>query len=92
MRTTQVAINTNPFLKPVQYYGSIDIDGCFRPGVLWRYRYEADLIFQEQWNPVIKCWESTSYLLKMIIGGECSLADMSEDQARNVEPRAFESD
>ncbi len=87
-----MALNTNPFLKPVQYYGSIDIDGCFQLGVLWRYRYEADLIFQEQWNTTSKCWESTSYLLKMIIDGECSLADLTEDQAKKVEPRAFEID
>ena len=92
MRTTQVALNTNPFLKPVQYYGSVDIDGYFQPGVLWRYRYEADLIFQEEWNPTNRNWESTAYLLKMIIGGECSLADMNKDQARKVAPRAFESE
>ncbi len=87
-----MALKTNPFLKPVQHYGSIDIDGCFRPGVLWRYRYEADLILQEQWSPRSGNWEPTSYLLKMIVGGECSLADMNEDQARKVEPRAFESE
>ena len=82
-------INTNPFLLPVQYYGSLDEDGFFRPGILWRYRNEAGLHFQEHWSPVSKSWELTSYLLRMIIGGECSLADMTEDQARRVEPKAF---
>ena len=85
-------VNTNPFLKPVQYYGSLDEDGYFRPGILWRYRNEAGLHFQEHWSPVSKNWELTSYLLRMIIGGECSLADMTDDQARRVEPRAFQSE
>ena len=85
-------INTNPFLKPVQYYGSLDEDGYFRPGILWRYRNEAGLHFQEHWSPVSKNWELTNYLLRMIIGGECSLADMTDDQARRVEPRAFQSE
>jgi hypothetical protein len=92
MGTTPAALNTNPFLKPVQYYGSIDIDGRFQTGLLWRYRNEADLIFQEHWSSASKSWESTDYLLKMIIGGECSLADMTEAEARRVEPRAFESE
>lgn len=85
-------VNTNPFLKPVQYYGTVDTDDFFRPGILWRYRNEAGLHFQEHWSPTSGSWELTSYLLRMIIGGECSLSDMTEDQARKVAPRAFESD
>jgi hypothetical protein len=27
-------VNTDPFSEPVQYYGSIEIDGYFRPGIL----------------------------------------------------------
>ena len=85
-------VNTNPFLKPVQYYGTVDTDDFFRPGILWRYRNEAGLHFQEHWSPTSGNWELTSYLLRMIIGGECSLSDMTEDQARKVAPRAFESE
>jgi hypothetical protein len=85
-------INTDPFSKPVQYYGVVDIDDFFRPGILWRYRNEAGQHFQEHWSPTSSSWELTSHLLRMIIGGECSLSDMTEDQARKVEPRAFESE
>ena len=84
-------VNTNPFLKPVQYYGSLEIDGFFRPGILWRFRNDAGLNFQEHWSPRSKSWEDTRYLMKMIIGGECSLADMTPEQAARVAPEAFEN-
>jgi hypothetical protein len=82
-------INTDPFKELVQYYGSIDIGGYFRLGVLWRYRNEEGLHYQEAWSARSKSWESTLYLTRMIIGGECSLADMTIEQAMRVEPDAF---
>jgi hypothetical protein len=82
-------INTDPFSEPVQYYGSIEIDGYFRPGILWRYRNEGGLHYQEAWITRSKSWEDTRYLIKMIIGGECSLADMTPEQAMRVAPEAF---
>ncbi len=84
-------INSDPFFEPVQYFGKIDIDNYFYPGILWRYRNEGDKHFQEFWSPRDKCWESTFYLTKMIIGGECSLADMTPEQAMRVAPEAFEN-
>ena len=83
-------INTDPFSEPVQYYGSIEIDGYFRPGILWRYRNEGGLHYQEHWSPRIKSWEPTLYLTKMVIGGESSLADMTPEQAMKVAPQAFQ--
>jgi hypothetical protein len=82
-------INTNPFSEPVQYFGSLEMDGYFRPGILWRYRNEGGLHYQEAWITRSKSWENTNYLLKMIIGGECSLADMTPEQAMRVSPEAF---
>lgn len=82
-------INSDPFFEPVQYFGKIDINNLFYPGILWRYRNEGDKHFQESWSPRSKCWESTFYLTKMIIGGECSLADMTPEQAMRVAPEAF---
>lgn len=84
-------INANPFFEPVQYFGKIDIDEHFSPGILWRYRNEGGMHFQESWNSRNNCWESTFYLTKMIIGGECSLADMTPEQATRVAPAAFEN-
>ena len=82
-------VNADPFSEPVQYYGSIEIDGYFRPGILWRYRNEGGLHYQEAWITESKSWKNTSYLIKMIIGGECSLADMTPEQAKKVAPEAF---
>ena len=84
-------IHTNPFTEPVWYYGSIDIDGYFRSEVLWRFRNEEGLNYQEAWNTRSKSWGDTRYLIKMIIGGECSLADMTVEQAMMVAPEAFEN-
>ena len=82
-------INLDPFFEPVQYFGKIDINNFFYPGILWRYRNKGDKHFQESWSPKTKRWESTLYLTKMIIGGECSLADMTPEQAIMVAPEAF---
>ena len=83
-------VNTDPFTEPAWYYGSIEIDGYFRPGILWRYRNEAGLHYEEHWSPRNKSWEPTLYLTKMVIGGECSLADMTVEQAKTLVPKAFE--
>ncbi len=85
-------INSDPFFEPVQYFGRIDMDNYFYPGTLWRYRNEGNKHFQEFWSSRNKCWESTFYLTKMIIGGECSLADMTPEQAMKVAPEAFENE
>lgn len=82
-------INADPFFEPVQYFGKIDIDEHFYPGILWRYRNEGGMHFQESWSPRNNCWEATFYLTKMIIGGECSLADLTPEQAMKVAPEAF---
>ena len=84
-------INSDPFFEPVQYFGKIDIDNFFYPGILWRYKNKGDEHFQESWNPKTKRWESTFYLTKMIIGGECSLADMTPEQAMELIPEAFKN-
>jgi len=72
------------------YYGTIEMDGCFRPNILWRHRSEGGLHYEEVWSARSKSWEPTLYLTKMIIGGECSLADMTAEQATRVAPEAFE--
>jgi hypothetical protein len=82
-------VNTDPFKEPVQYFGSIEIDGYFRPRILWRYRNEEGVHYQESWNARTQSWEDTNYLTKMIIGGESSLADMTVEQAMRVAPDAF---
>lgn len=84
-------VNADPFSEPVQYYGSIEIDGYFRPGILWRYRNGEGLHYQEHWSPRTKSWEPTLHLTKMIIGGECSLADMTPEQAMDLIPEAFQN-
>ena len=82
-------INADPFFEPVQYFGKIDIKGYFYPRTLWRYRNQGKMHYQEVWNPRSNCWEATFYLTKMIIGGECSLADMTPEQAMQLVPEAF---
>jgi len=83
-------VNTNPLTDPERYFGIVDIDGYFEQGNLWRYRREKNSLFEEHWSPRNKSWESTRYLTRMIIGGECSCTDMTPEQAQELIPEAFD--
>lgn len=82
-------INSNPFAAPITYYGRTDINQYFDPNQLWRWRNEDEGLYEEVWNSKTKSWQPTTYLTRMITGGDTGLSDMKIEQAMILVPEAF---
>ncbi len=56
----------------MKYYCQADIDNRPYPEALFRYRTEGGLIYEESWSSTTRTWEATTYLTKLLVGGDCS--------------------
>jgi hypothetical protein len=65
----------------VKYYCQADIENRPLKGSLYRKRVEDGLIYEEEWNSVSQDWVPTTYLTKLLIGGDCSLIEITKESA-----------
>jgi len=70
-----------------RYFAQADIDNAMY--TLYRYKYENDLIYEEEWNPNTSSWEMTSNLTRLFVGGDCTLMEIQEETAIKAFPVAF---
>ena len=75
----------------MRYFTQSNVHGTPYPDCLWRYRKTNHILFEERWIPAEKIWQSTTLLTGMIIHGECTLDEISEDFAIALVPEAFQS-
>jgi hypothetical protein len=54
-------------------------------------RYEENGLFEEVWQKKHKCWKLINLrIIWMQISGECTLAEVSYEQFKQLLPEAFE--
>jgi hypothetical protein len=70
-----------------RYFAQAEADNTIY--ALLRYKYENDLIFEEEWNPNTSVWEMTSNLTRLFVGGDCTLMEIQEETAMKAFPVAF---
>ena len=70
-----------------RYFAQAEVDNTIY--ALFRYKYENDLIFEEEWNPNTRVWEMTSNLTRLFVGGDCTLMEIQEETAMKAFPVAF---
>lgn len=68
----------------MRYFCQVDVDNYTYPDSLYRYREEAELIHEEHWCPQTETWDQTTYLTRLLTGGDCTLAEISEELAKNL--------
>lgn len=71
----------------VQYFGQHDMGKSLF--AIYRKRREGDLLYQEAWTPATNSWEVSAYLMRLITGGDCTLAEIRIEDAREAFPEAF---
>jgi hypothetical protein len=69
----------------MRYFSQFDVSNRPLPDSLYRYRHEDDLIFEEHWSSISGSWESTSYLTRLLIGGDCTIMEISKELATDLE-------
>ena len=68
----------------MRFFCQVDINNQPYSNSLFRYREEADLIYEEYWNPATNTWNETSYLTRLLTGGDCTLIQVTEEFASNL--------
>jgi len=71
----------------VQYFGQHDMGKSIF--AIYRKRRVGELIYQEAWTPATDSWEVSVYLMRLITGGDCTLAEIRIGDAREAFPEAF---
>jgi len=77
--------------QPTQYFVQLHVDGrCF---AYYRKRYENNGLYEEIWQQKENRWKHIpGRLIWMQISGECTLAQVSFEQFRQLLPEAFEDE
>lgn len=68
----------------MRFFCQVDANNKPYFDALFRYREEGALIYEEQWNSTNNNWESTSYLTRLLTGGDCTLTEVTEESAKNL--------
>lgn len=76
-------------MSETKYFGQTDMGvGIF---ALYRKRYADGIIYQERWKPSTNSWELTTYLMRLITGGDATITEITLEMARSSYPEAFSS-
>jgi hypothetical protein len=74
-------------MSETKYFGQIDMDDTIY--AIYRKRYTVDIIYQEQWNQSTSSWNFTTRLMRLVTGGDCTLAEITFELAKSSFPEAF---
>jgi len=70
-----------------RYFAQAEIDNSIY--ALYQYRYEDDMVFEDEWVQNTSSWETTTNLTRLFVGGDCTLTEISQANAMKAFPTAF---
>jgi len=56
---------------------------------IYRKRPADGIIHQEQWISSTNSWEVTTYLMRLLTGGDCTITEITYELAKSSFPKAF---
>jgi len=74
-------------MDETKYFGQTDMGT--KIFALYRKRPADGLIYQERWMPDTSSWEVTTYLMRLITGGDCTITEITLELAKSSFPEAF---
>jgi hypothetical protein len=74
-------------MNDVTYFGQTDMG--VKIFALYRKRLADGIVYQEQWMASSSSWEVTTYLIRLISGGDCTLTEITIELAKSSFPEAF---
>jgi len=74
-------------MSETKYFGQSDMG--VRIYSLYRKRYADGIVYQEQWRPHTNSWELTTYLMRLLTGGDATITEITLEMARSSYPEAF---
>ena len=74
-------------MKDTKYFGQTDMS--VRIFAIYRKRLADGIIYQEQWISTTNSWEITTYLMRLLTGGDCTITEITLELAKSSFPEAF---
>lgn len=74
-------------MKDTKYFGQTDMG--VRIFAIYRKRLSDGIIYQEQWISTTNSWEITTYLMRLLTGGDCTITEITLELAKSSFPEAF---
>ena len=74
-------------MAETKYFGQTDMG--VKIFALYRKRRVDDLIYQEIWNTATSSWDTTTSLMRLITGGDCTITEITLELAKSSFPEAF---
>lgn len=74
-------------MDETKYFGQTDMGT--KIFALYRKRPADGLIYQERWMPGTSSWEVTTYLMRLITGGDSTITEITLELAKSSFPEAF---
>jgi hypothetical protein len=74
-------------MAETKYFGQTDMG--VRVFAIYRKRPADGIVYQEQWMPGTSSWEETTYLMRLITGGDCTITEITLELAQSSFPEAF---
>jgi ribulose bisphosphate carboxylase small subunit len=74
-------------VSETKYFGQTDMG--VRIFALYRKRHANGIVYQEQWRPNTNSWELTTYLMRLLTGGDATISEITLEKARSYYPEAF---
>jgi hypothetical protein len=71
----------------ITYFGQTDMGKTIF--ALYRKRPADGITYQEHWNPSTSSWDTTTSLMRLLTGGDCTLTEIREEDAMKAFPVAF---
>ena len=74
-------------MAETKYFGQTDMG--VRVFAIYRMRPADGITYQEQWMLGTSSWETTTYLMRLITGGDCTITEITLELAQSSFPEAF---
>jgi len=74
-------------MDETKYFGQTDMGT--KIFALYRKRPADGIIYQERWMPGTSSWEVTTYLMRLITGGDSTITEITLELAKSSFPEAF---
>jgi hypothetical protein len=74
-------------MAETKYFGQTDMG--IKIFALYRKRPADGIVYHEQWMPGTNSWEVTTYLMRLISGGDCTVTEITNELAKSSFPKAF---
>ena len=74
-------------MDEIKYFGQTNMGETIF--AIYRMRPADGITYQEQWMPTTSSWDTSTGLMRLLTGGDCTLTEITVELAKSSFPEAF---